>query len=92
VLGLHPAAEALGILYDEWPTENAAERGLFLIERLAALNSTYPSIIKGVRAHGFKVCLLFQYFVTSLIISVPALRTGFSTGHAPSARRAHRAR
>ncbi len=60
------AIEALNVMYDEGLIDNAARTGSYLIERLNALKTRYPKIIKDVRGQGFMVGLEFQDFSQTL--------------------------
>lgn len=54
--------ETLNILYDEHLIDNSAEVGDYLIERLHALQSQYPALLKEVRGRGMMVGLEFHDF------------------------------
>jgi acetylornithine/succinyldiaminopimelate/putrescine aminotransferase len=56
------AIEALNILYDEKLMENAATQGAYLKERLEAIATKYPTLIKQVRGRGLMIGLEFQDF------------------------------
>ena len=60
------AIEALNVLYDENLIENAASTGDYLLKRLKAIQSKYPSIVKDVRGKGFMVGLEFHDFSQTL--------------------------
>jgi len=51
--------EALNILYDDGLIENAETQGEYLIERLEALRTKYPQIIKEIRGRGLMVGVEF---------------------------------
>jgi acetylornithine/succinyldiaminopimelate/putrescine aminotransferase len=51
--------EALNILYDDGLIENAETQGTYLIERLEALRTKYPQIIKEIRGRGLMVGVEF---------------------------------
>jgi Ornithine/acetylornithine aminotransferase len=53
------AIEALNILYDEGLIENAAVRGAYLLNRLQALRTKYPKMIKEVRGQGLMIGIEF---------------------------------
>ncbi|HEV2900077.1 MAG TPA: aspartate aminotransferase family protein [Pseudaminobacter sp.] len=60
------AIEALNVLYDEGLIDNAAATGAYLLERLQALQTKHPKIIKDVRGKGFMVGLEFHDFSQTL--------------------------
>jgi acetylornithine/succinyldiaminopimelate/putrescine aminotransferase len=60
------AIEALNILYDEGLIDNAAATGAYLLERLQALQTKHPKIIKDVRGRGFMIGLEFHDFSQTL--------------------------
>ncbi|WP_394892586.1 aspartate aminotransferase family protein [Mesorhizobium sp. AaZ16] len=60
------AIEALNVLYDEGLIDNAAATGTYLLERLQALQTKHPKIIKDVRGKGFMIGLEFHDFSQTL--------------------------
>ena len=60
------AIEALHTLYDEDLIGNSAEVGAYLLERLAAIQAKYPTIIKEVRGQGLMVGIEFHDFSRTL--------------------------
>jgi acetylornithine/succinyldiaminopimelate/putrescine aminotransferase len=60
------AIEALNVLYDEGLIDNAAATGAYLLERLQALQTKHPKIIKDVRGKGFMIGLEFHDFSQTL--------------------------
>jgi acetylornithine/succinyldiaminopimelate/putrescine aminotransferase len=54
------AIEALNLLYDDALIDNAATQGAYLLDRLAALQRKYPSMIKDVRGQGLMVGVEFH--------------------------------
>jgi acetylornithine/succinyldiaminopimelate/putrescine aminotransferase len=60
------AIEALNVLYDEGLIDNAAATGVYLLERLQALQAKHPKIIKDVRGKGFMIGLEFHDFSQTL--------------------------
>jgi acetylornithine/succinyldiaminopimelate/putrescine aminotransferase len=58
--------EALNVLYDEGLIDNAAETGAYLLERLEALKTRHPKIIKDVRGKGLMVGIEFHDFSQTL--------------------------
>ena len=60
------AIEALNVLYDESLIENCAEQGAYLLERLSALVTKYPTLLKEVRGQGLMVGIEFHDFSQTL--------------------------
>lgn len=60
------AIEGLNVLYDEGLIDNAADVGDHLLDRLQALKSKHPTIIKDVRGKGLMIGLEFHDFSQTL--------------------------
>jgi acetylornithine/succinyldiaminopimelate/putrescine aminotransferase len=64
--GCATSIEALNILYDENLIENAAEQGDYLLTRLKALVTKYPTLLKEARGQGLMIGLEFHDIRESL--------------------------
>ncbi|MGY3473602.1 aspartate aminotransferase family protein [Bradyrhizobium ottawaense] len=60
------AIEAINVLYDENLIENSARTGAYLLDRLRALQTKYPKIIREVRGIGLMIGIEFQNFSQTL--------------------------
>jgi acetylornithine/succinyldiaminopimelate/putrescine aminotransferase len=58
--GCATSIEALNVLYDENLIENAAEQGAYLLDRLKALVTKYPALLKEARGQGLMIGIEFN--------------------------------